>query len=167
MAGQGTIGIELLEDLGEFDAVIIPVGGGGLLSGLAATIKLSNPSVKVYGVGPRGACSMFDSFHQGKIVALNDMPLSLAEALRSPFVGNHCLEHALKYVDDVVTVSDEEIVEAMNLAWTRLKLLVEPGGASSLAAVTAKKINFPAGSKVVCIFSGGNVDLHKLSDIFK
>ena len=167
MAGQGTIGLELLDDLGKFDAVIIPVGGGGLLSGLAAAIKLADPAVKVYGVGPRGACSMFDSFHQGKIVALNDMPLTLAEALRSPFVGAHCLEHALKYVDDVVTVSDEEIAEAMSLAWSRLKLVVEPGGAASLAAVTARKINLKPGSKVVCIFSGGNVDLRKLSGIFK
>jgi len=167
MAGQGTIGLELMEDLGKFDAVIIPVGGGGLLSGLATAIKLSDPSVKVYGVGPQGACSMFESFHQGKPVALNEMPLTLAEALRSPFVGTHCLEHALKYVDDVVTVSDAEIIEAMNLAWSRLKLVVEPGGASSLAAITAKKIGIPAGKKVVCIFSGGNVDLRKLSDIFK
>jgi len=81
------------------------------------------------------------------------------------FSGNHCLEHALKYVDDVVTVSDEEIAGAMRLAWSRLKLVVEPGGAASLAAVTAGKINFSAGSKVACIFSEGNVDLHKLSGI--
>jgi len=83
------------------------------------------------------------------------------------FSGNHCLEHALKYVDDLVTVSDEEIAGAMRLAWSRLKLVVEPGGASSLAAEIAKKIKFPTGSKVACIFSGVNVNLCKLSDIFK
>ena len=161
IAGQGTIGLEILEDLPDVDVVIVPVGGGGLLSGVATALKLSKPSVKVFGVGPKDACSMYKSFREKKLVQV-DMAETLADGLRSASVGELTLQHTLKYVDDVVTVSDDELIDAMRLLWTRLKLVVEPSGAASFAAVNSGKVVIPDDSKVVCVLSGGNVDFAKI-----
>ena len=158
IAGQGTIGLEILEDLPDVDVVIVPVGGGGLLSGIATALKLSKPSVKVFGVGPQGACSMYKSFREKKVVTVHDMPETIADGIRSSSVGEVTLQHTLTYVDDVVTVSDDEIIDAMRLLWTRLKLVIEPSGAASFAVVNSGKVAVPDDSKVVCIISGGNVD---------
>jgi len=162
IAGQGTLGLEILDDLQDVDIVTVPVGGGGLLSGVAAALKQSRPNVKVFGIGPVNASSMFTSFHNRKMETLHDMPLTIADGIRTPMVSQMTLEHALKYVDDIITVTDEEIVTAMKLAWTRLKVVVEPSGASSLAAVISGRVPIPQGARVVCVFSGGNVDFKKV-----
>jgi threonine dehydratase len=163
IAGQGTLGIEILDDLPDVDIVIVPVGGGGLLAGVAVALKQSSPQIKVFGVGPVNASSMYTSYHRRKMETLHDMPQTIADGLRVPMVSQVTLEHALKYVDDIVTVTDEQIVAAMKLAWSRLKVVVEPSGASSLAAITAGMVPIPQGARVVCVFSGGNVDFKKVA----
>lgn len=162
IAGQGTIGLEILEDLPDVDVAFVPVGGGGLLSGIATALKLSKPSVKVFGVCAKDACGLYQSFREKKLVTVRNMPQTIADGLRSASTGTLTLQHALEYVDDVVAVSDDEIVNAMRLLWTRLKLLVEPAGAASFAAVNSGKLPIPDNFKVVCVLSGGNVDFGKI-----
>jgi len=162
IAGQGTIGLEILEDLPDVDVVVVPIGGGGLLSGVATALKLSKPSVKVFGIGPEGASSMDRSFREKKLVTLSDMPETIADGIRTPLVGDHTLQQTLEYVDDVITVSDDDIMDAVRLIWSRLKLVVEPAGAASYAAVNSGRLAFPDDSRVVCILSGGNVDFNKV-----
>jgi threonine dehydratase len=165
IAGQGTLGLEILDDLPDVDIVTVPVGGGGLLSGVAVALKQSRPNVKVFGVGPVNASSMFTSYHNRKMETLHDMPLTIADGIRTPMISQMTLEHVLKYVDDIITVTDDEIVTALKLAWSRLKVVVEPSGASSLAAILAGKVPVPPGARAVCIFSGGNVDFKKVAKI--
>jgi threonine dehydratase len=160
-AGQGTIGLEILEDLPDVDIVLVPVGGGGLLGGIAIALKESRPKVKVYGVGPANASAMFTSFHDKKVVTLHDMPDTIADGIRSPIISEFTLEIASKYVDDIISVTDAELVEAMKLVWSRAKLVVEPSGASSFAAVLSGKIGGSGNVKIACVLSGGNVDLAK------
>jgi threonine dehydratase len=162
IAGQGTIGLEILEDLPDVDVAIVPVGGGGILSGIATALKLSKPSVKVFGVGAKDACGMYPSFREKKLVTVHDMPQTIADGIRSASAGTLTLQHTLEYVDDVVTVGDDEIIDAMRLLWTRLKLVVEPAGTASFAAVNSVKVAIPDNSKVVCILSGGNVDFGRI-----
>ena len=161
VAGQGTIGLEILEDLPDVDIVTVPVGGGGLLGGVAIALKQSQPHIRVFGIGPVNASSMFTSYHEKKPVTLHDMPDTAADGIRTPIISELTLELALKYVDDIITVTDEELIEAMQLIWSRSKLVVEPSGASSFAAVNSKKIPKAANAKIACILSGGNVDLKK------
>jgi len=161
MAGQGTIGLEILEDLPEVDIVCVPVGGGGLLGGIAIALKESRPKVKVYGVGPANASAMFTSFHKKKVVTLHDMPETIADGIRSPIISEITLATALKYVDGIIPVSEDELLDAMKLVWSRAKLAVEPSGASSFAAVLANKVPGSKGANLACVLSGGNVDLAK------
>jgi len=165
IAGQGTLGLEILDDLPDVDIVTVPVGGGGLLAGVAVALKQSRPNIKVYGIGPVNASSMYTSYHNKKMETLHDMPQTIADGIRTPMVSQVTLEHALKYVDDIITVTDDEIATAMKLAWSRLKVVVEPSGASPLAAVISGKVPVPQGAKVVCVFSGGNVDFKKVAKI--
>jgi len=165
IAGQGTIGLELLEDLPDVDIVTIPVGGGGLLSGVAVALKQSSPHIKVFGIGAANASSMDVSFHHKQMETLHDMPESIAEGIRTPMIGQITLEHALKYVDDIITVTDDEIITAMKLIWSRLKIVVEPSGASSFAAVLSGRVQVPGNSKAVCVLSGGNVDFKKVAKL--
>jgi threonine dehydratase len=161
VAGQGTIGLEIIEDLPDVDIVTVPVGGGGLLGGIAIALKQSRPHVRVFGIGPVNASSMFTSYHEKKPVVLHEMPDTAADGIRSPIISEMTLELALKYVDDIITVTDAELIETMQLVWSRSKLVVEPSGVSSFAAVKAKKIPRADNAKIVCILSGGNVDLKK------
>lgn len=166
IAGQGTIGLELLEDLPQLEAVILPVGGGGLIAGVAAALKLIQPSVRVYGTGPRGACSLFRSFTEEEPVQLNDMPETIADGIRTPTCGYFTLPLVQRYVEDIVTVTDEEIIAALRLIWERCKLVVEPAAAAPLAALLAQKIKLPGGSRTALVLSGGNVDLEKVKKWF-
>ncbi len=163
IAGQGTLGPEILDDLRDVDIVTVPVGGGGLLAGVAVALKESKPGIKVFGIGPVNASSMYTSYRNKKMETLHDMPQTIADGIRTPMVSQVTLEHALKYVDDIITVTDDEIAAAMKLAWSRLKVVVEPSGASSLAAIIAGKVPVPQGARVVCVFSGGNVDFKKVA----
>jgi len=166
VAGQGTIGLEILDDLPEVDAVFVPVGGGGLISGIATAIKLKKPAVKIVGVEPIGASAMWQSLQRKAVVHLDRMD-TIAEALAAPFVGELNLALVQKYVDELVLVSDDEMIEAMGLLLEYCKILAEPGGAAGFAALLFKRANIPSGSEVACVLSGGNIDLSRLGHFLK
>jgi threonine dehydratase len=161
VAGQGTIGLEILDDLPEVDVVFVPVGGGGLISGIATAIKLKKPAVKIVGVEPIGASAMWQSLQQKAVVHLDRID-TIAEGLAAPFVGELNLALVQKYVDELVLVSDDEIIEALCLILEWCKLLTEPAGAAGFAALLFKKANIPSGSETVCLLSGGNIDRSRL-----
>ena len=157
IAGHGTIGLEILDDLPEVDAVIVGVGGGGLISGIAVAIKTQRPHVKIIGVEPATADAMTQSLAQGQPVHIGH-PQSIADGLAAPFAGEHTLAHVKEFVDEVVLISDDEIVEAMRRLILESKLVAEPAGSAAVGALLAGAISFPPQSKVVCVVSGGNVD---------
>jgi threonine ammonia-lyase medium form len=161
IAGQGTVGLEILEDAPEVDAVLVGVGGGGLISGIAAAIKARKPTVEVIGVEPEGASAITQSLQRGEPVRL-DRVSTVADGLAAPFAGKHTLAHIQAHVDAMVTVSDEEIVGAMGLIMERCKVVAEPAAAASLAALLSGRVALPAGAAVVCVLSGGNVDRERL-----
>jgi threonine ammonia-lyase medium form len=161
IAGQGTVGLEILEDVPDVDAVIVGVGGGGLISGIAAALKQEKPEVKVIGVEPQGAAAMTQSLERGEVVHLDSVD-TVADGLAAPFAGEHTLAHVQAYVDDMVIVSDQEIVEAMGLILERCKVVAEPAAASTLAALLSDKVSLPQGCTVVCVLSGGNIDRERL-----
>ena len=164
IAGQGTVGVEVLEDVPEVDVVVVGVGGGGLISGIATALKAEKPGVKVIGVEPEGASAMAQSLQRGEPVYLDRVD-TVADGLAAPFAGQHTLAHVQAYVDDMVIVSDREIVEAMGLILERCKVVAEPAAASTLAALLSGKVSLPQGSTVVCVLSGGNVDRKRLKAI--
>jgi threonine dehydratase len=164
VAGQGTIGLEILDDLPEVDAVFVPVGGGGLISGIATAIKLSKPAVKIVGVEPIGASAMWQSLQRKAVVHLDKID-TIAEGLAAPFVGELNLALVQKYVDELVLVSDDEMIEALGLILEWCKILTEPAGAAGFAALLFKKANIPSGSEIVCLLSGGNIDSSRLGHL--
>lgn len=164
IAGQGTVGLEILEDVPTPDVAVVPVGGGGLISGIATVLKASNPAMKIIGVEPIGAAAMSQSLQQNTVVHL-DKADTIADGLAAPFAGEYTLAHVKHYVDEVVLVSDEEIIEALQLILERCKLLPEPSGAAGFAALLYKKIAIPQGAQVVCVLSGGNIDRSRLKAI--
>lgn len=157
MAGQGTIGIEILEDLPTVDMVIAPAGGGGLLSGIAACIKQINPRVQIIGVQAEGAPAICESFKKKKKV-VSESVSTIADGIAVKAPGEKTMQIINQYADDIVTVSDAEISEAILLLLERTKQVVEPAGATPLAAVLNGKVNVK-GKKVVCVLSGGNIDV--------
>jgi threonine dehydratase len=161
IAGQGTVGVEILEDVPEVDSVIVGVGGGGLISGIATAIKAEKPGAKVIGIEPEGACAMSQSLQRGEPVHLDRVD-TVADGLAAPFAGEHTLAHVQARVDDLVIVSDQEIVEAMGLILERCKVVAEPAAASTLAALLSGKVSLSQGSTVVCVLSGGNVGRERL-----
>lgn len=163
IAGQGTIGLEILQDLPEVDAVIVPIGGGGLISGVSFAIKTLRPEVKVYGVQSNGAPSMTTSLHEGKITRLESVQ-TIADGIAVKEPGVNTFEYVKKYVDEVVTVSDEETAAAILSLIERNKLVAEGAGAVAVAAAMFDKVPVK-GKKVVCLVSGGNIDVSTLSRI--
>ncbi len=161
--GQGTIGLELMEQLPDLDAVIVPVGGGGLISGLAFAVKALNPAVKVYGVQAAGAPSMVNSIHQKEIVHLPTVS-TIADGIAVKVPGENTFALTSQYVDDVVTVTDDEIAAAILALMEQQKLVTEGAGAISVAAAMFNKVPVK-GKKVVCLLSGGNVDVSILSRV--
>lgn len=159
MAGHGTIGLEILEDLPDVDAVIVPVGGGGLIGGIAAAM----PGVDVYGVEPEGADAMSQSLAAGKPVHIK--PQTIADGLAAPFAGEHTLAHVQGLVKSVVRVKDDDIVTALRLLVTKYKLAAEPSGAAALAALTSGALALDRDARVLCVVSGGNVDPELLKEI--
>ena len=157
MAGQGTIGIEILEDLPTVDMVIVPAGGGGLLAGVAACIKQINPRVQIVGVQAEGAPAICKSYNTKKTV-ITDSVSTIADGIAVKAPGEHTMEIINKYADAVVTVSDAEISEAILLLLERTKQVVEPAGATTLAAVLNNKVDVK-GKRAVCVLSGGNIDV--------
>lgn len=159
IAGQGTAAKELIEDKGEFDLIIAPVGGGGLLSGSAISSKQLLPACKVIAAEPAGADDAFRSFHS-KLWAPSENPKTIADGLLTS-LGERNFEIILDKVDDIVIVSEESIVDAMRMIWERMKIIVEPSSAVPLAAILEKKV-VVQNKKVGIILSGGNLDLGKL-----
>ncbi len=163
IAGQGTVGLELMEDLADLDAVVVPVGGGGLISGVAAAVKGISPRTRVFGVEPEGADAMWRSLRSGRPECLERLE-TIADGLSAPFAGELTLAHVQALVDDVVRITDAEMVEAMRLLLSRCKILAEPAGAAATAALLAGKIPLPGGqARVAAVVSGGNVDLERLA----
>ena len=163
IAGQGTIGLEILEDLPNVDRIIVPIGGGGLISGISIAAKSLKPSIKVIGVEPNASDSMKKSVEQRKIVPIVSGD-TIADGMSVKYPAELTLRAAQKYVDNIVTVSDESISLAMYKLLERNKTLVEPSGAASLAAVMEGKIDVSSG-KTVILLSGGNVNFLLLSKI--
>jgi threonine dehydratase len=157
IAGAGTLGLEIIEDVAEVEVVIVPVGGGGLMAGIASAIKGLAPRVRVIAVELEAGPGLGPALAAGKPVPA-PRPDTLADGMTPPFVGALPLEIAREAVDDVVTVTEAEIIEAMACLITRAKLYVEGAGAAATAALVAGKIKARAGARVVSIVSGGNVD---------
>ncbi len=162
IAGTGTTGLELLEQTSSPDVVVIPVGGGGLISGMAIAIKEASPRTRVIGVEPAGADVMRRSLDAGEPLRM-DAPRSIADGLAAPMAGKLNFEAVQRYVDDVVIVSDDEIASAMVMLLTRCKLLAEGAGAAATAALLSGKVSVRPTDHVVAILSGGNVDLDVLA----
>jgi len=157
MAGHGTIGLEILEDVPDVEAVVVPIGGGGLIGGVATAIKTIRPQVRVIGVEPTAADAMTRALAMGSPVAIGH-PHTVADGLAAPFAGEQTLRHAQRFVDQVVRVEDDAIVEALKLIMTRAKLAAEPSGAAPLAAILSGAADLGGAKRVVCVVSGGNID---------
>ena len=163
IAGQGTIGLEILDQLPDLDAVIVPVGGGGLISGVAFAIKSLRPEVKVYGVQAEGAPSMYRSLHEHKYQTLKNAA-TFADGIAVKHPGDLTYELVSEYVDGIVTVTDDEIAAAVLALMERQKLVTEGAGAVSVAAAMYNKVDIK-GKKTVCLLSGGNIDVNILSRV--
>lgn len=163
IAGQGTIGLELIDQVKDMDAVVVPVGGGGLISGVAFALKTLNPHIKVYGVQAAGAASMVQSLHVHKRECLSSVS-TIADGICVKEPGELTYEICSKYVDDIVTVSEDEICAAILQLLEKEKVVAEGAGATSVAAVMFNKVPVK-GKKVVCIVSGGNIDVTILNRV--
>jgi threonine dehydratase len=163
-AGAATAGLEIMEQAPDAEVVVVPIGGGGLIAGVAAAIKQAHPHVKVFGVEPEGAAAMRKSLDAGHPVRLETLN-TIADGLAAPFAGEITYPIVRDLVDDVVLVTDAEIAAAMSLVLSRVKLLTEPAGAAATAALLAHKISGAQGKRVVTILSGGNVDLDRLKSL--
>ncbi len=163
IAGQGTIGLEILEEMPDVEAVIVPIGGGGLISGVAFALKTLKPEVKVYGVQAEGAPSMADSVKQNERLHLDSVS-TIADGIAVKEPGVNTFEMCCKYVDEIVTVSDDEIAAAILKLIEEQKLVAEGAGAVSVAAAMFDKVPIK-GKKVVCLVSGGNIDVTSLNRV--
>ena len=163
MAGQGSIGLEILDQLPDVEAVIVPIGGGGLISGVAFAIKSLRPDVKIYGVQAAGAASMFNAFKDHKYETLSTVN-TFADGIAVKTPGENTYEMICKYVDDIVTVSEDEIATAILSLIEKQKLIAEGAGATPVAAAIFNKLPIK-GKKTVCLISGGNIDVNILSRV--
>jgi len=161
IAGQGTVGLEILEDWPEVDVVVVPIGGGGLISGIALALKSRNPRVRVIGVESSGAPGMQQSVAAGRLVTLDRVDC-IIDGLRVRRVGAQTFEIVRQFVDEVVTLPDQEIFDAMLWIMHHAKLVVEGAAAAPVAALLKGLIRAPPKARVVCVLSGGNVDLEQL-----
>ena len=163
IAGQGTIGLEILDQLPDVDAIIVPVGGGGLISGVAFAVKQLQPSVKIYGVQAENAPSMFESHREGHQITLGTVK-TFADGIAVKHPGDTTFSMVEQYVDGIVTVSEDEIAAAILAMIEKQKLIAEGAGAVSVAAAMFGKLPI-AGKKAVCLVSGGNIDVNILSRV--
>ena len=164
IAGQGTLGLEIVRDWPEVDVVVVPIGGGGLISGVSMAVKALKPSVKVIGVESSGAPGMYDSVQRGQVVTLDRVDC-IIDGLRVKRVGETTFEVVRRYVDEIVTLPDEKMFEAMIWVMSHAKLVVEGAAAAPVAALLNGLVDAPRGSKVVAVLSGGNVNLDQLKGL--
>ena len=167
IAGQGTMGLEILEELPQVEVVLVPVGGGGMISGTAAAIKISNPAVKVIGVEPALAADAQASLRSGKLVSLtaDEVTRTLADGLRTQSIGELNFEHIRAYVDDIITVSEDEIREAMARLASSPKTVAEPSGAVAVAGFLFQADELPKATVFAAVISGGNIEPTMLSEL--
>lgn len=163
MAGQGTVGLEILEQVQDVDAILVPVGGGGLLSGILTAVKESNPKVKVYAIEPELANDTYLSWQKKERVSI-PATTTIADGLRTNLPGELTFPVLMKYLDDIILVSEDEIRQAFTFVLERMKQLIEPSSATTVAAAMFNKLPFQ-GKKVVTVISGGNVDLAQLPSL--
>lgn len=154
-AGQGTVGLELAEDVPDVDVVVVPVGGGGLISGIAAAVKGLRPGARVVGVEPELSPALHEGLAAGASVAVT--PSSIADALAAPFAGEHAIAVCAAHGVETVLVSEAELEDAFRFLYTRAKLACEPGAAAAVSALRAGTVELEPGSRVVAVVSGGNV----------
>jgi threonine dehydratase len=157
IAGQGTLGLELVEQVPDVETVLVPVGGGGLISGVAAAVKSVKPHARVIGIEPVGAPGMTESLRRSEPVRLERLD-TIADGLAAPFVGQLNYLHARDLVDEMILVTDDEIIAAIPVLMERCKIMPEPAGAATTAALLSGKVSLTPGSPTVAIVSGGNVD---------
>lgn len=163
LCGQGTAAKELFEEVGELDAFFVCLGGGGLLAGSALATRALSPNCRLYGVEPKAGNDGQQSFHAGRIVRI-DTPRTIADGAQTQYLGSHTFPIIKRDVDDILTVSDAELVECMRFAATRMKLVIEPTGCLGFAAARAMKSEL-AGKRVGVLISGGNVDLERFCEL--
>ncbi len=166
MAGQGTIGLEILEDLKDVDTVIVPMGGGGLISGISTAIKEMRPSVRVIGAEPEMTQKYYVSRQKGEYTVLPDA-YTVADGLRLSVPGRNPYPIIERYVDEIITVSDDNIKEAMRMIARDAKLIVEPASAICIGTLLEGKLKVKEGEKVCSVLSGGNWDLDMLAEIYR
>jgi threonine dehydratase len=162
-AGQGTVALELMAQCKDLDVVVVPIGGGGLISGIAVAIKSERPDVRIIGVEPVGAATMRASLDAGSPQQIQVK--TVADGLAAPVVGANTLQAVQQHVEDVVLVSDDEIIAAMRDLIGTAKLVVEPAAAAGVAALLTGKIKVDRGSRVAVIVSGGNIDIERLKEL--
>ena len=163
IAGQGTIALEILNELDNIDAIVVPIGGGGLISGIAYTVKQIRPEVKVYGVQAEGAPSMYNSMRDGEIECLSDV-LTIADGIAVKQPGDNTFARVKEYVDEIALVSDDEVASAILTLIEKQKMIAEGAGAVAVAAVMFDKFDL-RGKRVVAVVSGGNIDVTSLSRV--
>ena len=164
IAGQGTVGLEIMEDVPDVDVVLIGCGGGGLLSGVAAAVKAMRPDVRVVGIEPEGSNVMSLSLAAGSPQRLS-VNRTVADGLAPPFTGVNAFAHVRALVDEVITVSDAEIIEGMKVLMERCKLFAEPAAGAAVAPLLNGRVRVPAGSRVVPVVCGGNLDFGRLREM--
>ncbi|HEY6193704.1 MAG TPA: threonine/serine dehydratase [Candidatus Eisenbacteria bacterium] len=165
LAGAGTVGLEFLEQAPDLDAVLVPIGGGGLMAGVACAIKAVKPACRVIGVELAEGPGMTPALAAGKPVPVT-RPQTLADGLTPPFVGAIPLEAARRHLDDIVLVQEDDIALAMRALFERARLVVEGSGAAATAALIARRVLLPAGTRVGAIVSGGNVDPERFASLY-
>jgi threonine dehydratase len=164
IAGQGTIALEILDDFPEVEQLVVPVGGGGLISGVALAAKTLRPEIRIVGVEPEGSTAVLQGLRAGHPVRI-ERNETIADGLSAPFTADLNLAIIRRYVDDTITVTDHEIADALRLLLARTKLLAEPAGAAATAALLTGKAAVPHGSPTVAILSGGNIGLDRLKEL--
>jgi threonine dehydratase len=165
VAGHGSVGLEILDDLPDVNVVVVGIGGGGLISGVAAALKERRPAVRVYGVEPSGSNAMSLALAAGEPVRIQ--PRSVADGLNAPFAGNLTLPMVRRYVDEIVLIDDATILAGLRFALGRLKQVLEPAGSAALAATLAGRIPVREGESVAVVLSGGNIDVTRLGELIE
>jgi threonine dehydratase len=163
IAGNGSVGSEILDELQDVDVVVVGVGGGGLISGVAATVREARPSARIYGVEPETSDAVSQALAAGHVVTIE--PRSVADGLGAPFAGAWTLAMIQHYLEDIVRLDDATILAGLRFAVERLKQVLEPAGAAALAAVLAGRIPIRGGERVAVVLSGGNVAVERLGDL--